>query len=121
MFTAYRQGEKYADKGLKLPTQKGWSEYERKLPDGEALVLEILVVRSTPPLLLLPGPAWPGVVVPIRVPSLGSIYLLKIINIGWEYMILYNSKLSVPRIVTWCYKCLQNINIIRYLKPSMYK
>ena len=35
---------------------------------------------------LLPGPLWAGVVIPIRVTSLG----LRIIYIGWDHIKLYN-------------------------------
>ena len=36
-------------------------------------MLELWQMRSTPPLLSLPGPLWPGVVVPEKVLSMGHI------------------------------------------------
>ena len=46
--------------------------YDTKQSDSEATVLlEIWGMRSTPSLLLLPGPLWPGVVAPDRVLSMG--------------------------------------------------
>ena len=38
-------------------------------------MLELWEIRSTPSLPLLPGPLWPGVVAPDRVPSMGQIVL----------------------------------------------
>ena len=52
--------------------------------DGEASVPDIWGVKSTP-LLLLPGPLWPGVVVPDRVPPMAQIVLLKNIRIIGPY------------------------------------
>ena len=43
--------------------------------DGEAPVLELNVIWSTPSLLLLPGLLWPGLVVPVSVPSIAQIEL----------------------------------------------
>ena len=44
--------------------------YDSKPSDGEAWVLEIWGMWSTPS---LPLPLWPGVVVPVRVSSMGQI------------------------------------------------
>ena len=45
--------------------------YDTKQSDGEVTVmLELWVMRSTPLLPLLPGPLWPGVVIPDK----GAIY-----------------------------------------------
>ena len=43
----------------------------------EAPVVEF--VESTPSLTLLSGPLWPGVVVPVRVPSKGQIELFNLL------------------------------------------
>ena len=48
------------------------SDYDTKQSDGETLViLELGGIWSTPSLLSLPGPLWPGVVAPERVLSVG--------------------------------------------------
>ena len=52
--------------------------YNSKQYDGEAPTLEIWGVRSTPSLLLLPGPLCPGVVAPDRVLSMAQIELFDI-------------------------------------------
>ena len=44
-----------------------------KLSDGEAPVLELWRMWNTPSFPLLPGLLIPGVVVPVRVPSMGQI------------------------------------------------
>ena len=50
--------------------------YDTKQSDGEVTaVLELWGMRSTPSLPSLPGPLWPGVVVPDRVLSMGQIEL----------------------------------------------
>ena len=49
--------------------------YYTKPSDGKAPVLELWGMGSTPSLPLLPGPLWPGVVVPYRVLSMGHIEL----------------------------------------------
>ena len=47
-------------------------EYDIKQSDAEApVMLELWGMWSTPSLLLLPGPLWPGVVEPDRVLSMG--------------------------------------------------
>ena len=51
--------------------------WHKTASDGEVSVLEILGVLSTPSLLLLPGPHWLEVVVPVKVPSVGQIDLSK--------------------------------------------
>ena len=46
--------------------------YDTKQSDGEVpAVLELWGMQSTPSLPLLPGPLWPGVVVPDRALSMG--------------------------------------------------
>ena len=52
--------------------------YDIKQSDGEAPVLELLGMRSTPSLPLLPGSLWPGMVTPDRVLSMGQIKLFNI-------------------------------------------
>ena len=51
--------------------------------DCEALVLDIWGVESTPSLSLLPGSLWLGVVVPVRIPCMDQIDLLK----NYSYLI----------------------------------
>ena len=43
--------------------------------DGETPVLELRGIGNTPLFSLLPGPLWPGVVVPVRVPYMVQIEL----------------------------------------------
>ena len=63
--------------------------YDTKTSDGKAPVLELLGMLSTPSLLLLPGPLWPEVVIPIRVPSIGQtelfddLYANKWLMLNW--------------------------------------
>ena len=45
-------------------------------------MLELWGIRSTPSLLSLPGPLWPGVVVPGRVLSMGQIVLKSVITLN---------------------------------------
>ena len=53
--------------------------YDSKQSDGEARVmLELWGMRSIPSLPSLPGPIWPGVVVPDSVLSMGQIGLFDI-------------------------------------------
>ena len=50
--------------------------YDTKKSDGKVpVMLELLGMRSTPSLPLLPGPLWPRVVTPDRVQSIGQIEL----------------------------------------------
>ena len=55
-------------------------------------------------------------VICIRVQFMDQIDLCEIICIQLEFLILYNCKLFVLRIVIWSYNCLLKI-IISYLKP----
>ena len=48
-------------------------KYQTLSSDDEALVLEIWRMWNTPSSLLIPVPLWPGVVVAVRVPSMGQI------------------------------------------------
>ena len=53
--------------------------YDTKQTDGEdSVMLELWGMRSTPLLLLLPGPLWPGVVAPDRALSMGQIEVFDI-------------------------------------------
>ena len=45
-------------------------------------MLELMGMRSTPPLLSLSGPLWPGVVAPDRVLSMGQIELNSVIMLN---------------------------------------
>ena len=46
------------------------SVWHKTASEGEAPILETLEIWSTSLLLLLPGPLWPGVVVPVKVSSM---------------------------------------------------
>ena len=54
--------------------------YGIKLSDGEAPILKLLGIWSTPSLPLLQGPFWPGVVAPDRVLSTGQIEVFDYLN-----------------------------------------
>ena len=74
-------GLEYADyiiyRGVR-PTPKGVSWiYHKTVSDGEAPVLDIWGVLSTPSLLLLPDLLYLGVVLPVKVPFMGQIDLFK--------------------------------------------
>ena len=52
--------------------------YDTKLSDGETpVMLELWGIQITPSSPLLPGPLWPGVVLFIRVLSMGQIELFE--------------------------------------------
>ena len=77
-------GLEYADfipwRGVRLLYQKkkrGVLLWHSIISNGEAPVLEILREGSIASLPLLPGPLWLGMVVPVRVPSMGQINLFK--------------------------------------------
>ena len=53
---------------------KNWMSH-KAASEGEIPVLEFLGMLSTPSLPLLPGSLWPGVVIPVWVPSIGQIEL----------------------------------------------
>ena len=89
---------------------------------GEAPVLEIWRVRS---ISSLPDPLWPGVVVPLRVPSMVQIDLFKNYSLDkntWNH--ITECKLIVWRIAAYrnnylkLYNCVWIISIRKeYLKP----
>ena len=56
-----------------IPNQNKCPEYDTKLSNSEAPVLELWRMGSTPSLPLLPSPLWPGVAVTVRVPSIAKI------------------------------------------------
>ena len=63
-------------RGVRLSQKVSWII---KQSDGEGLVmLELQGMQSATSLPLLPGPFWPGVVVPDRVLSMGQIELIGI-------------------------------------------
>ena len=64
-------------------------------------------------------PLWPGVVIPIRVLSIGQIYQFKHISIRFEYSALYNCKLFIIRRVNWSNNCLKRIIVDGHL--NLYK
>ena len=58
--------------------------YDIKQSDGEVPVMLVLLrMRSTPSLLSLPVPLWPGVVAPDRVLSMGQIELNCVLMLNW--------------------------------------
>ena len=59
-----------------------------------------------------------GIIVFATILSMGRIDLFKSHSYWWEYLMPYNSKLFVLRILTWCYNCLLRIIIISSLKPT---
>ena len=62
-------------RGVRTPLNES-PEYDLKLSDGEApVLLELWRMWSTPSASSPPGPLWPGVTVPVRVPSMGQIEL----------------------------------------------
>ena len=63
----------YADCTSATPSPNECPGYCTKPSDGEAPVLELWRMWSNPLLPLLSGPLWPGVVVPVRAPSMGQI------------------------------------------------
>ena len=75
--------------------------YDSKLSDSETPVLTFWVMWSTPSLPLLPGPLWPGVVVPVIISSMSQIELFNhflriiiiiiIIIITWLGFMAYQS------------------------------
>ena len=50
-----------------------YPEYNTKLTEDEAPILEISEIKNTPSLPLLSSPLWLGAVVSIRVPSMSKI------------------------------------------------
>ena len=59
-------------RGVRPPPHNECPGYDTKQSDGEVPAeLELWGMRSTPSLPLLPGPLWPGVVVPDRALSMG--------------------------------------------------
>ena len=65
-----------------LPQRMSWSDIKES--DGDVPALEIWGMRSTSSTPLLPGPLWPGVLVPDRRLSMGQIEL----NWAYKWLIL---------------------------------
>ena len=63
--------------------------------NGEAPVLELWVIWSTPSLPLLPGPLWPEVVISVRIPCMGQIELLMLDNKNWNHLTVCKQMSSV--------------------------
>ena len=58
--------------------------YDTKQSDGEVpVILELWRMQSTPSLLSLPGPLWPGVIAPDRVLSMGQIEVNCVFTLNW--------------------------------------
>ena len=79
-------------RGVRPPTPNKCPGYDTKQSDSEAQVmLELRSIQSTSSLPLLPGPLWPGMVVPDRVLFMGQIELecvLMLNWIGWDETVL---------------------------------
>ena len=59
-------------RGVRPPPANECPEYDTKQSGGEVpAVLELWGMQSTPSLLSLPGPLWPGMVAPDRALSMG--------------------------------------------------
>ena len=58
-------------RGIRPPLTNQCSRYDSKLSDREFLALELWEIWSTLSLQLLSGPLWPGVVIPVKVPTMG--------------------------------------------------
>ena len=68
--------------GVRLPHK--CPGYDTKQSDGEASVmLELWGMWNTPSLPSLPGPLWPGVIAPDKVPSMGQIELNCVLILNW--------------------------------------
>ena len=68
----YRIHWLYLCRRLRSPPPNEYPGYYTKQSDGEVpVMLELWGIWSTPSLLLLPGPLWPGVVAPDRGPIYG--------------------------------------------------
>ena len=65
----------------KTPTNE-CPEYDTKTSDGEAPVIKLWGRWSTPLLSLFPGLVRPGVVVPVRIPSIGQIELFNYFTVS---------------------------------------
>ena len=65
--------------------------YDTKQSDGEVpMMLELWGMQSTPSLPSLPGPLWPGVVVPDSILSMGKIELICVLmlnRIVWNWIV----------------------------------
>ena len=84
--------------------------YDTKQSDGEALVLELYGLSSTPLLPLLPGPFWSRMVVPDRVLSMGQIEMLDSDSVQTNdlYWIVRNRTL-------WEFSCVSKRRLIELL------
>ena len=86
------------------PNTKECPVYNTKLSDGGfPIMLEFWGMWSTPSLLLLPGPHWPGVVVPHRILSMGQIELNRVLMVNWTalYRTVLTFKLSTYAKLNW--------------------
>ena len=90
------------------PTPNECSEYDTKQSDGEVpLMLEFWEMWSTPSLPSLPGPLWPEVVAPDRVPSMGPIELNCILMLNW---ITWNRAVLMFKLHTYAkLNCLKSV------------
>ena len=57
------------------------SRYNTKPSDGEVPVLVFRTILSMPSLLLFPGHLWPGIVIPVRVPSMNQKEMFYFLNL----------------------------------------
>ena len=80
-----------------LPTNE-CPVYDTKQSDNEVPVMrELWGMQSIPSLLSLPGPLWPGVVVPDRVRSIGQIELNCVLMLNW---IIRNRTILILKLFT---------------------
>ena len=70
----------------KTPPTDECPGYNTRQSDGEAPVQDLWEMWSTSSLSLLPGPLWPGMVVPIRISFLGQTRILD----NFLYLKLFN-------------------------------
>ena len=75
-YTEYTEAVEYTDSTEGKILSNECPGYDTKPSDGEAPVLEPWGMWNTYSLPLFLGPLWPGVVVPVRVPSMGQIELV---------------------------------------------
>ena len=88
-------------RGTRLLQQVSWV-WQWTESDGEASVLEIWGMWSTPSFLLLPGPLWARMVVPTRIPFMGQLELFNHLNV---YKQMTDVELLMLHSNTWNHLC----------------
>ena len=75
-------GGSYLSSEMQSVCSKAW--YDTRQFDGDGpVMLELWVMLSTPLMLSLPGPLWPGVVAPDQFLSMGQIELNCVLMLNW--------------------------------------